>query len=278
MPMKGFGLYTTPRWKQDKSVKDVNMEGVIFDIKRYAIHDGPGIRTTVFLKGCPLRCAWCHNPESQQFGIEILGSVSAKRTVGYRVSTQELVSEIDRDTLFYDESDGGVTFSGGEPLAQFEFLADMLEQCRQIDIHCAVDTSGHAPQTALLQVAKLTNLVLFDIKLMNDAKHLRYTGVDPGLIRDNLYALCEVPVDIEVRYPVIPGINDTAVDMEYLRSFMESLPRRVPLRLLPYHQGAMDKHRRFDMDPPIPDTPEPTREEMDRLRSIVKLQGLEIRE
>ena len=194
------------------------------------------------------------------------------------MSVDAVVSAIERDTAFYDESGGGVTFSGGEPLSQFEYLRALLERCLSRDIHRTVDISGYAERSKLLEIANLTDLVLFDIKHTDSAKHHRYTGVELAGILDNLRALCDTRVDIEIRYPVVPGINDSAPEMNELYSFINSLSRRIPLRFLPYHRGAVDKHLRFGMTPSMPNALEPTMEQMEGLRSMAKHHGLEVRE
>ena len=233
------------------------MKGVIFDMKRFAVHDGPGIRTTVFLKGCPLRCAWCHNPESHGMGVETLRGRNGDSRVGRSVSVDEVVADIERDTVFFDESGGGVTFSGGEPLVQPEFLFELLERCGRLNIHRAVVTCGHAPREAVLGAAERADLLLFDLKLIDGRKHEKYTGQDVGLIHSNLAALCATGVAIELRVPIVPGINDDRESVEKLGAFVGRLPRRLPVQLLPYHAAAMDKYRRFGMPVPLPDTPEP---------------------
>ena len=253
------------------------MLGVIFDIKRFAIHDGPGIRTTVFLRGCPLRCAWCHNPESQGRGVARLVGRGGPVAVGRQVAVDEVVATLARDISFYDESGGGVTFSGGEPLAQSRFLVGLLDRCGELEIHRAVDTSGFAPAPTLRRVARRADLFLFDLKLMDAERHARYTGVDNQPILDNLRILCDMDVAIEIRVPVIPGINDGPDDVDALGAFVAGLPRRVPVRLLPYHRAAMDKYPRFGFTPPLPDTPEPTAEQMDRLRARLRALKVEVR-
>ena len=252
------------------------MNGVIFDIKRFAVHDGPGIRTTVFLKGCPLRCAWCHNPESQGFGIESLTRGGEPVTVGRSASVDALVTEIERDTSFFDESGGGVTFSGGEPLSQPVFLGELLDRCGERDIHRAVDTSGQAPTEVVTSMAGKADLFLFDLKLCDASRHAAVTGEDTALIHANLRALCETAVPVELRIPVIPGINDSAQDIEDLGRFVQALPRRLPLRLLGYHAAAMDKYSRFGLPVPLPDTPEPTGAELNELRQQLRAMDVEV--
>lgn len=250
------------------------LQGTLFDIKRFAVHDGPGIRTTVFLKGCPLACAWCHNPESQKGEIENAGRPEARTPVGRRVGVQGLMEEILCDVPFYDESGGGVTFSGGEPLAQPEFLIAMLDRCGRYDIHRAVDTCGYASRETLLEVARRTDLFLYDLKVLDPRRHAELTGVTNETIHANLAALCATGVGIELRFPVVPGISDTDANLERLVALVRSLSRRPPLRLLPYHRAAMDKYRRFGLRVPLPDTPEPSPDELARIRRTLTSSGL----
>lgn len=245
------------------------IQGTIFDIKRFAVHDGPGIRTTVFLKGCPLGCLWCHNPESQSLGVSVFEGRGGTLTVGRLATVDEIICEIERDTVFFDESDGGVTFSGGEPLAQPEFLLALLERCGELAIHRTVDTSGYAPREVLLAAAARAELFLYDIKLLDEDAHRAHTGVGVGLILDNLRALCDTGIPIRLRFPVIPGITDTPANVDALGALVRSLPRRLLVDCLPYHAAAMDKYPRFGMEPPLPDTKEPTGERMDAIRRAI---------
>lgn len=238
------------------------MKAVIFDIKRFAVHDGPGIRTTVFLKGCPLRCTWCHNPESQGFGVEEFSGSRGNVCVGREISVEEVVRLVERDMIFFDESGGGVTFSGGEPLSQPDFLMEALDACGEAGIHRAVDTSGFAGRDVLLDAASRTDLFLYDLKLADESAHFAHTGVEAGLIRDNLRALCEAGAAIELRLPIIPGINDSDASLDSMKEFIDSLPRRLPVKLLSYHKAAMDKYSRFGMKVTLPDTEEPSSERM----------------
>jgi len=246
------------------------VQGIIFDIKRFALHDGPGLRTTVFLKGCPLQCAWCHNPESREFGISRHPGRGGPVTVGRQVTADEVMREIERDSVFHDESRGGVTFSGGEPLAQPRFLTALLERCGDQGIHRAIDTSGHAPTDALMNAAQHTEMALFDVKLAAAGTHLQHTGVDGGLIRKNLLELCRTGIHIELRFPFIPGVTGTADNLIAMRDFLATLPRPLPLTVLPYHRASSDKYDRFGLEPLLPDTPEPTAEEVENCRAYFR--------
>ena len=292
--------------------------GVIFDIKRYSIHDGPGIRTTVFLKGCPLSCWWCHNPESQSAFTEVVyrpdrcigcgacegacpvGAIAltqrgyvadpdrctgcgrcaevcpaeAREMVGRGITVKDLVKEIEKDSLFFDESGGGVTFSGGEPLSQPAFLAEALEACRERDIHTVVDTCGFAPRQALERIAPLTDLFLFDLKMMDPGLHKSYTGVPNDLILSNLEWLAGQGFSLIVRVPVIPGINDTAENMEAMGKFLSELSRRPEVDLLPYHSSAREKYRKFGMNYRLKDLSAPSRERMKIIAAYLARFGL----
>ncbi|MCK5303634.1 MAG: radical SAM protein, partial [Candidatus Heimdallarchaeota archaeon] len=176
--------------------------GMIFDIKHFAVHDGPGIRTTVFFKGCPLSCWWCHNPESKNPNPEerespskILSEASkkcGKDIVGREVQVSEVIEELLKDVIFYDESGGGVTFSGGEPLMQVDFLSSLLKECKKNGVHTCIDTSGYTPRQIIDAVVKNVDLFLYDLKLMNNKEHEKYTGIGNEIIMQNLEYLCEL--------------------------------------------------------------------------------------
>ncbi|NHZ87227.1 MAG: radical SAM protein, partial [Planctomycetia bacterium] len=161
----------------------MNETGIIFDIKKYAIHDGPGIRTTVFFKGCTMECQWCHNPESKNFGIEefVIKDRVKKSTkheiVGYEMTIDEVMEKIEKDRVFYDESNGGVTFSGGEPLVQINFLLELLKVCKKSNIYTVVDTSGEASWKDFEKILNYVDLFLYDLKIIDNELHKKYTGV-----------------------------------------------------------------------------------------------------
>ena len=284
--------------------------GLIMNIQKYSIHDGPGIRTTVFLKGCPLSCLWCHNPEglSSQPQIvvfegrciscgscrkvcptgAVLTNVSqidngkmvctlcgacvaacpsdARQIIGKRMTVIEVVTEVLKDRLFYDESGGGVTFSGGEPLAQTNFLKELLASCRARGVHTAVDTCGYASREDLLSVAPLTDLFLYDLKIINDKKHRQYTGVCNVSIIENLKALGAVHNNIWIRMPIIPGVNDDDENLEATAKYAASIPAVRQVNLLPYHKTAIFKFKRLRKTYLLENVPDPSPENLEKVR------------
>jgi pyruvate formate lyase activating enzyme len=267
----------------------VDHHGIIFDIKRYAIHDGPGIRTTVFLKGCPLRCRWCQNPESWDArpehglrvgrclacghcievciheAITVSGGRShtdparcalcgrcvdacpgrAREIIGREVSAADVVAEIEKDVIFHDQSGGGATFSGGEPLMQPAFLCELLDQCRERRIHTAVDTTCHAEPSVIDAVGERADLLLCDLKHMDTEAHERLTGAGNGLILDNLRRLASTGKDIVIRLPAIPGLNDDRSNLEATGRFIASLGIVGGVDILPYNRAGREKSHRL---------------------------------
>jgi len=230
------------------------LNGIIFDIKKFAIHDGPGIRTTVFLKGCPLDCWWCHNPESRLSEIETInitrnsnnGAKKKKETVGKVVTSDFVMEQLEKDRIFYDKSGGGVTFSGGEPMHQVDFLLELLSKSKQNGFHTAVDTSGHAPWDDFCKIVPFTDLFLYDLKLMNDDEHIKYTGVSNQTINSNLKKLIENNSKVIVRIPMIPDITDTEVNLNETADFIDEHKEIIAVCLLPYNKFGEDKMNRFD--------------------------------
>jgi len=236
----------------------------VFNIQRCSIHDGPGIRTTVFFKGCPLICDWCHNPES------LIGQAD-------RWTAADLVAEVERDRPFFESSGGGVTFSGGEPLNHAAFLAECLDACRTRGLHTAVDTSGFAPSEVVLDIARRTDLVLYDVKHMDPAAHEARTGVGNDRILNNLRQLSErTETEIWIRMPLIPGFNDDEENLGALAGFVGSLPRRHPVFVLPYHAIGVDKWRRLGKEPPAESIRPPGDDEVAAVAALLRANGLEV--
>jgi len=228
--------------------------GIIFDIKKYAIHDGPGIRTTIFLKGCSMGCQWCHNPESKNFGIENftvkdrVKKVTKTETVGYEITVDEVIRIINKDKVFYEESDGGVTFSGGEPMVQTNFLFEILKECKKSGIHTTVDTCGETICKNFEKIIDFVDLFLYDLKIIDKVIHNKYTGISNKRIHKNLINLIEKGKEIELRIPLIPDITDTDKNLEDLIKFISELKRKPAVILLPYNPLNRDKLDRFCLE------------------------------
>jgi len=258
--------------------------GIVFDIKKYSLHDGPGIRTTVFLKGCPLRCWWCHNPESQRPEPDIVPksarsrdfrtSISASHeTIGKRVSVQDVIDEIEKDVIFYDESGGGVTFSGGEPLLQIDFLQALIAACRIRDIHTAVDTSGCAPQQDLARIVAGTDLFLYDLKLMDAGEHCKYTGAPLQVVLANLRYLAEKKAKVIYRVPIIPGITDRQENLLSIMACIKRLNNGNKVSLLAYNHFGDKKYKRLGMANKMPRVASPSTQTMARIKERFETNG-----
>ncbi|PLX96702.1 MAG: glycyl-radical enzyme activating protein [Desulfuromonas sp.] len=294
---------------------------LVFDIKRYCINDGPGIRITIFFKGCPLSCHWCHNPESISPKVEKLYTVGrcihcnacvyvcpekacdltnggivtdpdlctlcgkcadicptrAIEMSGRPYSVHELLLEIEKEVPFFDSSGGGVTFSGGEPLLHPEFLIAILDECGEHGIHRAVDTYGCVAREVLLEVARHTDLFLYDLKLMDPERHRQWTGVSNEKILANLVALAETAVEIQIRVPLIAGVNDDEANITAMADFIAALPGGPrPLSLLPYHGIAAGKHAKLGRIYDEQGLAEPSPQDIGRVSAIFAARGIRV--
>ena len=300
------------------------MCALVISVQRFSLHDGPGLRSTVFLKGCPLRCAWCHNPESQQTHPEVArdpgrclncavcspncprglarrlearGVVfereedclhcgncarvcpsGARELIGEEMEATELMAELERDRPYYEVSGGGVTFSGGEPLApqNAPLVLECLDLCRARGLHTAIDTGGQVVKATLLDAASRADLILYDLKIMDDARHRRHVGPGTAKIHANLRALAATDVPVRVRIPLVPGYTDDVANLEAAAAFVAALPRRLPVDLLPYHRLAGDKYRRLGRTYALSDVRTPEAAEVAARADLIRAHGLSV--
>jgi pyruvate formate lyase activating enzyme len=220
--------------------------GIVFDIREFSVHDGPGIRTTVFLKGCPLTCMWCHNPESQSPRPQTMINPGSKRLAGRQYSAEELAAILNRQSAILKANEGGVTFSGGEPLMQAKFLCDVID--RLDDIHVLLDTCGFANEEDFRQVLQRTQLVYYDLKLADREAHKHYTGCDNALILSNLHVLAASNVPYVIRVPLIPGVTDSDENLEGIAHTVQGLSGLMYVELLPYNPAAGAKYLSAGME------------------------------
>lgn len=248
------------------------MNGIIFDIKKFAIHDGPGIRTTIFLKGCPLRCWWCHNPESiNKISENCEDSIDS---IVKKYSSSEVLKEIKKDIVFYDESGGGVTFSGGEPLIQINFLEDTLKLCKKNYISTVVDTCGYVATESFKRVFEYTDLFLYDLKLFDDELHKKYTGVSNKLIKENLEFLSSVNANVIIRVPLIPGITDTEENLSAISKYLLKFNNIARIDLLPYNKLSEDKYRRLNKESKLGNIETQSENKLTEIKKYVQSFGL----
>lgn len=308
------------------------ISGLISNVQRFSVHDGPGIRTTVFLKGCPLRCAWCHNPETlsaapevvmlegrclrcgacfaacpqhnpvgeftgpipgvdlnerdaaaARVSCEVCGAcleacpVAGREIIGRTVTPDELVSEIAADRVFFEQSGGGVTFSGGEPLRQATFVVEVLSACRETGLHTALDTSGFAPREDLAAAARQADLVLYDLKCLDEARHREFCGGANTLILENLRWLGDVHEHIWLRVPLISGVNDTPSELDAMARLAAELPGIRQVHVLPYHRMGAHKAGRVGREAMNGRFREPSAREVEAAAEIFSATGLRVK-
>jgi len=301
-------------------VKTNSNKGLIFNIQYYSIHDGPGIRTTVFFKGCPLRCSWCQNPESQhtkneilydneqcsgcetcvsicpqhaitvtEYGVKTDRSLclacgecvykcpqEARKLVGKLMTADEVFEEVHKDAIFYQQSNGGVTLSGGEPTAQPDFAVNVLRLCKDAGIHTALDTCGYTPFHNLERILEHVDLVLYDFKHINPGKHKKGTGVSNEIILDNARKIFhKIRKPLWARLTIIPGYNDSSENIEAtIRFICEELDPSVKVHLLPYHRLGLHKHKKLERDSKESGIKPPEDEDMIKFQKIFESHGI----
>lgn len=248
--------------------------GRIFNIQRFSVHDGPGIRTIIFFKGCGLRCRWCCNPESQEYNIQTLQENGKLKTVGRDVTVEEVLDEIKKDMIYYRKSGGGVTLSGGEAMLQPEFGVELLKACKEYGINTAVESAAFAEFSAIEKYLPYVDTFMMDIKHMDSKKHEEFTGRPNELIHVNARKIAESGVNLIIRVPVIPTFNDTEEEIGAIAEFAKTLPGVSQLHLLPYHRLGQDKYegigRRYEMTHINP----PDNQKMEKLLNVVIAKGL----
>ena len=250
-------------------------KGRIFNIQRFSIHDGPGVRTIVFLKGCPLRCKWCCNPESQEWQIEKIKIAGVEKIAGEDTTVKEVLEEIKRDRIYYSRSvGGGVTLSGGECLWQPDFSAALLEAAKSIGISTAIETTGFAKQEVLDRILPFVDTVLMDIKHTDSAKHKEFTSQPNDLILENARYIAKNSKHLIIRTPVIPTFNDTEAEITAIAEFAKSLDGVSEMHLLPYHRIGSDKYAGLGRQYSMAHISPPSKEKMQSLLECVNKTGL----
>lgn len=249
--------------------------GRIFDIQKYSIHDGPGIRTIIFLKGCALRCRWCCNPESQSFDVEPMMFEGKEKIMGQDVSVADVMQVIKQDIFYYNRSGGGVTLSGGEALLQPNFAPYLLEACHDYGINTAIETTGFAKWETIQKYLPHLDYVLMDIKHMDSAKHKAFTTQPNELIHENARKIAESGmVDLTIRVPVIPTFNATPEEIYDIAVFASSLPGVTKLHLLPYHRLGQGKYEGLNREYTMSHIEPMSNEYMQKLLHAAQRSGL----
>jgi pyruvate formate lyase activating enzyme len=263
------------------------MKGLIFSVKRFAIHDGPGIRVTFFMKGCPLACWWCHNPEGISPESEIVEQVDRigarefrkNEAAGKLYEISEILAILEKERVFINHSKGGVTFSGGEPMMQFDFLLEALKACKENGYHTAVDTSGFSTSEKFKKIIPFTDLFLFDIKHLDNLKHKEFTGVQNEVILRNYQLIAERGNDLMVRIPIVPGLNDDINHLALLKQYImkEKNDNLKMINLLPYHKIGSSKYKKFNIPNKMADAKQPSAERMKEIKGYFSDSGVRVK-
>ncbi len=249
----------------------LNRTGRIFDIQRYSIHDGVGIRTIVFLKGCALRCKWCCNPESQEYGIQTMMVNGKAKTIGRDVTVLEVMDTVSRDIPYYGRSGGGLTLSGGESLLQPEFAEGLLHAAKDMGLNTAMESMGYADFNVIKKILPYLDTYLLDIKHMNHEKHREFTGKDNKLMLENAKKIASSKMtELVIRVPVVPGFNDTKEEIKGIALYAESLIGVKKIHLLPYHNFGRGKYEGLGRDYPMGNINTPSDESMQIFKEMVE--------
>lgn len=249
--------------------------GKFFDIKRFAIHDGPGIRTTFFMQGCPLDCWWCHNPEGIPLAMPDMETRNGECSLR-KLTVDELLNEAEKDRVFMEESGGGVTFSGGEPLVQIAFLVEACSVLKDADFHIAVDTSGYADVSAFQNLENLVDLFLYDLKIVDDEAHRKFTGVSVQPVLYNLEYLMENGAAVWLRIPIVSGITDRDVNLESICECLKNRTAGIKLSLMPYHKGGASKYGRLGLKDRMEKIEPPSRQRLEEVRKFFEEKGFDV--
>lgn len=248
--------------------------GRIFDIQRFSVHDGPGIRTIIFLKGCFLRCRWCCNPESQSHEIEQMEVGGKIKIMGEDVTVRDVMEIVERDRTYYRRSGGGITLSGGECLYQADFAAAILKAAKEAGISTAIESTANASYDKVQKLLPYLDLYLMDIKHINSIKHKEYTGAPNELILENAKKIALDAKELIIRVPVIPGFNDTEAEIGDIAKFAAALPNVTKIHLLPYHRLGADKYKGLNREYKMGDAPLIPKEKMETFKGIAESYGL----
>ncbi|NVM04080.1 MAG: glycyl-radical enzyme activating protein [Candidatus Helarchaeota archaeon] len=294
--------------------------GTIFNIQRYSIHDGPGIRTLVFFKGCPLRCLWCSNPESQNKYPEILFSsvkcigcgkcaevcpedaiiksddkrinrdkcnlclkcietcyAEALEVAGKKMTVEEVIKEVEKDRPFYEKSGGGITVSGGEPLMQPKFLKELLKECKNRGINTAIETCGYVNWTTFNEVLEYIDLILFDLKHSDSNNHEELTGKNNNIIIENIKKISDLKKPMIIRFPLIPGCNDSIENIKRIGEFVKILDGVNEINIIPFHRLGESKYEKLDMKWTMHDVKPPEKDRLDEIKKILESYGLKVK-